>query len=144
MAVTAESPTLFDSRMETLESKIAELREQLKRYEERGRYMTAEDMYKRAEQWIRMNAQAWRIIKADARERMRNNEPFSMKRAVENLRYMPGIAMTDEDYRICNSYTAALSRFLLREMPELSGHMTLRRSKVDKFFADVQNQQDTD
>ena len=132
------------ARIDTLEGTVANLRERLARYEERGYYMTAEEMYERAERWIALNAQAWAYIKREALACVRRNERFSMKRAAENLRYKSGIVMSDEDYKVCNSYTAALSRFLLREMPELRGHMFLRRSKVDKFFPDVQIRQDTD
>ena len=60
-----------------------------------------------------------------------------MKRIIEDLRDMYGVTWQTEDFKLTNSVTSALARFLVRECPEVKDQICLKRSKVDRFFKDV-------
>lgn len=125
------------SSVEELQARIDELEERLKRHEERTEPMSAERMYEVAESWIKANPIIWRSVKDMARSRARQGRRVSMKRIIEDLRDMYGVTWQTEDFKLTNSVTSALARFLVRECPEVKDQICLKRSKVDRFFKDV-------
>ena len=122
------------SKVIELERKIAELEERLARHEERTEPMSAEVMYNTAQAFIENNPQIWQSMVNIARSRARQNKRVSMKRIVEDTRDNYGVTWQTEDFKLSNSVTACLARFLIQECPEVKGHIKLGRSKVDRFF----------
>ena len=125
------------SNIDELQARIDELEERLKRHEERTEPMSAERMYEVAESWIKANPNIWRSVKDTACSRARQGKRVSMKRIIEDLRDMYGVTWQTEDFKLTNSVTSALARFLVRECPEVKDQICLKRSKVDRFFKDV-------
>ena len=125
------------SSVEELQARIDELEERLKRHEERTEPMSAETMYETAKAWIEANPSIWRSVKYVAEARARQGKRVSMKRIIEDLRDSYGVTWQTEAFKLSNSVTSALARFLVRECPEVKGHIQLKRSKVDRFFKDV-------
>lgn len=125
------------SSIDELQARIAELEERLKRHEERTEPMSAEVMYSTAKAFIKENPQVWRSMVNIARSRARQNRRVSMKRIIEDTRDTYGTTWQTENFKLNNSVTACLARFLVKECPEVKSHMRLKRSKVDRFFKDV-------
>ena len=121
--------------IEELQKEIDELTARLEVFESKTGFMSSKVMRERAEDWAKRNPLAWNMIRQRARNCLESNTRFSIKRQIENLRDMPGI-MGADDYRICNSFSPVFARMLVAEMPELleRGLITLRRSKVDRFY----------
>ena len=122
------------SKVIELERRIAELEERLARHEERTEPMSAEVMYSTAEEFIDNTPQVWQSMVNTARSRARQGKRVSMKRIVEDTRDNYGVTWQTEDFKLSNSVTACLARFLIQECPEVKGHIKLGRSKVDRFF----------
>ena len=120
--------------VEELESRIAELEERLKRHEERTEPMSAEAMYETAKNFIEANPDVWAAICNMARRRAGDGKRVSMKRIIEDLRDTHGYLWQTEDFKLNNSVTACLARFLAKDVPEAKEHMKLHRSKVDRYF----------
>lgn len=122
--------------VEELEREVAELRERLQQFEAKTGFMSAETMKENAEAWIARNPKAWGIICDQARAAIRDQKRFSVKKALEVLRDSPIITwLTEDDFKISNSYSAVFVRILVTEMPELRPLVTIRRSKVDRLYA---------
>jgi uncharacterized coiled-coil protein SlyX len=122
------------SSVEELQARIADLEERLARHEERTEPMSAEVMYNTAQEFITNNPDVWRSMVNVARSRARQGKRVSMKRIVEDTRDQYGAVWQTEDFKLSNSVTAALARFLVLECPEAKDHMNLKRSKVDRYF----------
>ena len=122
--------------VEELKAEIDELNARLDLFESKTGFMSAREMRDRAEEWVKRNEFAWNIIRQRARNCIESNARFSIKRQIENLRDLPGVMSSDDDYKICNSFSPVFARMLVEEMPELleKGLITLRRSKVDRFY----------
>ena len=125
------------NQMEQLQRRIEELEERLARHEERTEPMSADMMYATAEAWIKANPAIWESIKNIAESRARRNQRVSIKRIIEDTRDQYAVTWQTENFKLSNSVTACLARFLLRECPGVKGHIMLKRSKVDRFFKDV-------
>lgn len=122
--------------VEELEREVAELRERLQQFEAKTGFMSAETMKENAEAWIARNPKAWDIIRDQAKAAIRDQKRFSVKKALEVLRDSPIITwLTEDDFKISNSYSAVFVRILVTEMPELRPLVTIRRSKVDRLYA---------
>ena len=121
--------------IEELQAEIEELQKRLDVFESKTGFMSAKVMRERAEEWIDRNPSAWHFIRSRAQKCLDSGSRFSIKRQIENLRDTPGI-MSADDYKICNSFSPVFARILVAEMPELleRGLITLRRSKVDRFY----------
>lgn len=119
---------------EALQERIAELEQRLALFESKTGFMSAETMLENAKAWVARNPQAWTYLKAMARRAITNQERFSIKRELEELRESNTVRMDEDDYKISNSYAAVLVRLLIQEMPELREFVTLRRSKVDRLL----------
>ena len=122
------------SKVIELERRIAELEERLARHEERTEAMSAEVMYSTAKEFIADNPQVWQSMVNTARSRARQGKRVSMKRIVEDTRDNYGVTWQTENFKLSNSVTACLARFLIQECPEVKGHIKINRSKVDRFF----------
>lgn len=120
--------------IDELQARIDELEERLARHEERTEPMSAERMYEVAESWIKANPNVWRSVKEMACTRARQGKRVSMKRIIEELRDQSGVMWQTENHKLSNSVTSALARFLVKECPEVKGHICLKRSKVDRYF----------
>ena len=114
--------------------RIQDLEERLKRHEERTEPMSAEAMYETAKTWIDANPSVWRSVKNIAETRARQGKRVSMKRIIEDLRDTYGITWQTDAFKLTNSVTAALARFLVVECPSVKDHICLKRSKVDRYF----------
>lgn len=114
--------------------RIQDLEERLKRHEERTEPMSAEAMYETAKAWIEANPNVWRSVKNIAETRARQGKRVSMKRIIEDLRDTYGITWQTDAFKLTNSVTAALARFLVVECPSVKDNICLKRSKVDKYF----------
>lgn len=119
---------------EALYERIAELEQRLALFESKTGFMNAETMLANAKAWVARNPQAWTYLKAMAHRAITNQERFSIKRELEELRESNFVRMDEDDYKISNSYAAVLVRLLIQEMPELREFVTLRRSKVDRLL----------
>lgn len=108
--------------------------EELERHVERTEGMSAWEMFTRARKLMRENPSVWQRITDDARAAARDGRRFSMKKEIEILRDEGRINTLEEDYKFNSSVTAALTRFLLYEVPEVEPYVSVRPSKVDKFF----------
>ena len=120
--------------VKALEERIAELEERLARHEERTEPMSAEVMYNTAKEFIANNPAVWRSMCNIARSRARQGKRVSMKRIVEDTRDSYGVTWQTEEFKLSNSVTACLARFLVKECPEVEPHIRLGRSKVDRYF----------
>ena len=125
------------SSVDELQARIDELEERLKRHEERTEPMSAEVMYSTAKAFIKENPQVWQSMVNIACSRARQNRRVSMKRIIEDTRDTYGTTWQTENFKLNNSVTACLARFLVKECPEVKSHMLLKRSKVDRYFKDV-------
>lgn len=123
--------TVSEKKIRRLEKKVAMLQEQLESYEARSGYLTAEEMLGKCNAWIANNPRAWRYLKTKARESIRYRTRFSIKRELERLRDSGLVRLTDDAYKISNSYSAVLVRLLVKEMPRLYPYVTVKKSKVD-------------
>ena len=105
----------------------------LKLHDRKPIYSTMVDKYE-AKEFIANNPQVWQSMVNTARSRARQGKRVSMKRIVEDTRDTYGVTWQTEDFKLSNSVTACLARFLIQECPEVKGHIKLGRSKVDRFF----------
>lgn len=119
---------------EALQERIAELEQRLALFESKTGFMSAETMLENAKAWVARNPQAWKYLKAMAHRAITNQERFSIKRELEELRESNSVRMDTDDYKISNSYASVIVRLLIQEMPELREFVTLRRSKVDRLL----------
>lgn len=113
---------------------VGVIAEELERHVERTEGMSAEKMFARARGFMRENPSVWGRIKDDARSAAREGRRFSMKKEIEDLRDEGRIKTLEGDYKFNSSVTAALTRFLLHEVPEAEPYVAIRPSKVDKYF----------
>lgn len=117
-----------------LESRIAELESRLACFESKTGFMNAETMLENAKAWIVRNPKAWKYLQHMARHAIANQERFSIKKELEELREADFVLNDEADYKISNSYSSVFVRMLIQEMPELRELVTLRHSKVDRLF----------
>lgn len=113
--------------------RISQLERELARHEERTEGLSALETYNRSKAYIDNNPNVWERLKLDAAQAVLLNEHFSIADEFEQLRKSKWLDRNEsEDYKCNNSYRACLIRFLKCEYPSLK--VTLRKSKVDKFF----------
>lgn len=117
-----------------LQRQVKELQERLALFEAKTGYMSAETMLENAKAWIARNPKAWSYLKRMAHHAITNQQRFSIKRELEELRESDIVLGDESDYKISNSYSAVFVRLLIQEMPELRELVTLRPSKVDRLF----------
>jgi hypothetical protein len=120
--------------VDELQARLNELEERLARHEERTEPMSAEVMYSTAKEWIDNNPAVWSAAKTMARSRAKFGKRVSMKRIIEDLRDEFGMAWQTEEFKLSNSVTSCLARFLVQECPEVKPYIQFKRSKVDRFF----------
>ena len=123
------------TRINQLEDQVRELTARLAVFEARTGFMSAETMLENAKAWIARNPKAWSYLKRMAHYSITNQQRFSIKRELEALREADGVSVGEDDYKISNSYSAVFVRLLVDEMPELRELVSLRPSKVDRFFS---------
>lgn len=131
----AFDPTDPDA-VEKLSGIVRVIAEELERHVEGTEGMSAETMYRRALAIVKGSPSVWERIKADARAAARECRRFSMKKEIEILRDEGRIKTDDLDYKFNSSVTAALTRFLVYEVPEVGAYVSFRSSKVDKYFGE--------
>lgn len=119
-----------------MQKRIDELEERLARHEERTEPMSAEKMYETAQAFIKNNPDVWRTICDRALSRARAGKRVSMKRIIEEVRDFNPVYWQTDEFKLSNSVTACLARFLVRDCPEVKPHIKMKRSKVDRFFKD--------
>jgi len=117
----------------SLEHRVTMLEERLSQFEAKTGFMSAETMYESGKAWIARNPRAWRYIKQYADGCIDEQRRFSIQKACEELRDSD-LVDKDELYKVNNSYAAVLTRFLVKELPELKPLVSMRKSKVDRFF----------
>ena len=123
-------------RIAELEKQLNELSIRLEAFEAKSGYMKADEMVKRARQWTIRNPHAWRSIKNSADLCITLKKRFSIKKAVEELRESCLVAAyPDEEFKVSNSYSAVFARMLVEEKPALKDYVTLKKSKVDRYFS---------
>lgn len=94
--------------------------------------MDALEMEILAEQWVESNPIAWGKMVKIGKKFARKNRHFSMKLLAEEARYYMRVRGIDA-FKINNSLTAPLARKLIKDNPELSGFIEIRKSKVDEM-----------
>lgn len=125
----------IETRFALMNERINELEDELKRFEAKTGFMSAETMLNNAKAWIARNPKAWAYLKRMAHYSITNQSRFSIKREIEALRESSDVKLSDEDdYKISNSYSAVFVRLLIEDMPELRPLVVLRPSKVDRLF----------
>lgn len=124
---------IYEKRFEMMDERINQLEDQLARFEAKTGFMSADTMRKRGLAWIARNPRAWRYLKQKAFNSITNQARFSIQKELETLREAE-INMGDDEYKVANSYGALLARELCDEMPELRELVTLRPSKLDRFY----------
>ncbi|MDR0514653.1 MAG: hypothetical protein LBG81_05775 [Coriobacteriaceae bacterium] len=118
---------------------IGDLKAQLELHRSRTEALSAREMYKRAWLFVKRNPLIWSLICEQARQAAKCGRRFSLKRAIEDMRDDASLSpalQEDGCYRFNNAYTAALSRMLMRQVPEVRGLLRTRPSKVDRLFPD--------
>lgn len=113
---------------------VRAIAEELERHVEKTEGMSAAKMFVRARGFMSGNPAVWDRIKSDARNAARDGRRFSMKKEIEVLRDEGRIKTGEGDYKFNSSVTAALTRFLLYEVPEVEPYVAVRASKVDRYF----------
>ena len=116
-----------------LQRQIDELREELKRHEERTEAMSADEMVRRARQFIINNPKAWNIAIDYAKEQTAKRRRFNMQGILEEWRKADYIEVW-EDFKSNNSLAAPLGRELVEAYPPAEKYLPLRRSKTDRFY----------
>lgn len=115
-------------RVEVLEGELA-------RHEERTEGMSAEEMYLRTQEFIDRNPLVWSALKTLARQAVREQSRFSIKKVVEDLRGSSLVQRgTGESFEFNSSLTSTLLRFLLKEVPKLKPLARTKSCKTDKYF----------
>lgn len=123
----------IEKRFEMMNERINQLEDQLARFEAKTGFMDADTMREKGLAWIARNPRAWRYLKRMAHYSVTNQSRFSIQKELETLRETE-INMGDDEYKVANSYGALLARELCDEMPELRELVTLRPSKLDRFY----------
>lgn len=96
------------------------------RRQERGRYYMA-----KAKAWIERNPKAWSYISQQAVNCAKNNKRFGMKELCEHVRWHMKINEGDEEFKLCNTYTAYFARILISEHPEVEPYITTKKAAAD-------------
>lgn len=121
-----------------LQAEVAYLKEELARHEERTEGLNAEQMQNRAVEYVQMNPIVWERIKQDALNAAGQHKRFSIAKEFEELRNVKWLDLNEnEQYKCNNSYRAPLTRMLVQEIPEVRPYVSMRRSKVDKYYQGV-------
>lgn len=124
-----------EQAMTAMLDRIADLEREVRRLTEKYEGLSPEEMYRRTSVYIAMNPEVWQRLKEDAAYAVAKEQPFSIAKEFEELRASRWLQRNEhEEYKCNNSYRAVLTRFLVADIPSLKPYVTLRRSKVDKFF----------
>jgi len=82
--------------------------------------------------WMKKNPQALTLLTNEAALLMQRRYRFSIQFLVERVRWVHDIALNcDDPFKICNSYTAYISRYLLRELPGVEDWLTFKLTKEE-------------
>ena len=93
-------------------------------------FLTAMEIVGMTREWVGKNPKVWKWMKQTARECTAMKRHFSVARMVEEARYTKPVEGVDE-YRINNDIRAALTRWLIVEIPDCEPYIEKRRSKLD-------------
>lgn len=93
--------------------------------------LTGAYMAQMAKQWREDNPEAWRRIVKLATLYAADGRRFSMEKLLQVARYDMMTNGIWGGFKVNNNARAGLARMLLDEHPELSGYMSIRKSKVD-------------
>jgi len=61
----------------------------------------------------------------------KGHKKYGMKGLFEVLRWHRALETTDQNYKLCNNYTAFYARIIMKNEPELKGFFRLRESVAD-------------
>ena len=93
--------------------------------------MTAEEMDKKAHEWIALNPAAWKAVENRALDYNKNLKRVSMDYLMHEVRHEMKINGKQEGFKINNNIIAPLARFLVNLHPCLDTTIERRKSKVD-------------
>lgn len=119
---------------EELVQRVEDLEERLQRHEDRTEGMSAQRMIDAAKEWVEQNPDAWDYIIARARTCVHDKKRFSIQKACEEIRDSH-LVSNWEEFKVNNSIAAPLTRMLIQRIPQLEDYVTVRKSKVDRFFS---------
>ncbi|MBQ9041472.1 MAG: hypothetical protein IJ111_01490 [Eggerthellaceae bacterium] len=131
----------MERRLTAVERENAQLKRELARHEERTEGLSAQETYNRTKAYIDNNPKVWERICLDATHAVMLNERFSIAKEFEELRDSKWLEKHEsEDYKCNNSYRACMTRFLVVQFPSLvtDGLVSIRKSKIDKFFPELE------
>ncbi len=91
-------------------------------------------LYK-AEQWRKMNVDAYGRAEQIAMEQAQAGQPISARELVDAVRRKAFVDRTGRDSRPNNNYAAIWARWIAKEHPETAKYITLRKSVYDVLIA---------
>lgn len=72
-----------------------------------------------------------RLVELALRLRRRGHERYGMKGLFEVLRWHYALETTDQNFKLCNNYTAFYARLIMQREPELKDFFRTRPSDAD-------------
>lgn len=100
--------------------------------------MCAEDCAKgerymdEAREWIDANPNGWGYIVEQALLSASLHRRFGMKALCEHVRWHMSVNVGDAEFKLNNNYTAAFTRLLVSEHPEVKPYVKTRHSVIDQ------------
>ena len=85
----------------------------------------------KAKEWIDRNPRAWNYITSQALKSAAIGRRFGMKALCEHVRWHMVVNEGDEEFKVCNTYTAYFARILIEEHPEVEPYIVTRRAAAD-------------
>lgn len=84
-----------------------------------------------AREWIDANPEGWAYIVDQALLSASMHRRFGMKALCEHVRWHMSVNVGDADFKLNNNYTAAFTRILCDEHPEVAPYVKTRHSVMD-------------
>lgn len=124
----------LQAQVEALMKRLDDQEERIQRHEDRTEGMSAKRMVDAANEWVAQNPDAWDYIIARAKTCVHDKKRFSIQIVSEEIRDSH-LVCDWKDFKVNNSITAPLTRMLIERIPQLEDYVTIRKSKVDRFFS---------
>lgn len=90
----------------------------------------ADDMKRKADEWVRKNPEAWMRIRCEAVRRTEQKRRFGIGELCEQVRWHMKADGVD-DFKVNNTHRAALARRLIAEYPPCRPYIETRSSVCD-------------
>ena len=90
----------------------------------------ADEMKRKADEWVRRNQKAWLYIRNEAVRRTEQGKKFGIGELCEQVRWHMH-AQGIDDFKVNNTYRAPLARRLIAEYPPCRPYIETRSSVCD-------------